>query len=570
MLEVKQFVIDENEFVEGAIFEEFSAPLFPITYDELKNSYKVTNYISFDGLGIDLLDDNKQFYKDEYTGYISPGVSSEKYDSSLDGYPALFAQPIVYTVADNKYPEGITIRFYGHCCSKVDITYLYVDLNGNNDYHYEREIVNDTEKYIRFNTYLKENYTVKEIEIEFLSTPLPNQLVKIQGIIEGKINTLNKFRSSNLLEEINILSDDLPINSLDFEAVLEDVFEKEDPVNVYSNGRYYGTFFVDDAERVAANIYNVKCLNSVGLLEAKEFKDWNFDSTFNNKISGLDFFLEKMFDETSIKVSKPECNYFIYGHVPIESYRKALCEYAYACGFMVDSSRSDALALKNIPTEISGVINKERIIGDSSLTKNQVITSAKIQYPAETTNDSFVNDYKNFLGVPKEERIYYEFENPVILPEGMNPNEDYLGMYFIYALSGNYIDFKATRTGSPSVSFKKIDYQYINEIIHNEAPGKAKPNEKDFSQIKIYSGYKSRSGGSITSYLPQKKKDIKKYIQSRGKVKAKIILQNEKIGDLVQIETAYDGIITGIITSMNISFGYKDVADIEVLEWQIG
>ena len=67
----------------------------------------------------------------------------------------------------------------------------------------------------------------------------------------------------------------------------------------------------------------------------------------------------------------------------------------------------------------------------------------------------------------------------------------------------------------------------------------------------------------------QRNNNIQRYIESNGKVTAKIRLRDEKLGDVVQIETAWDGIITGIITKMNIVFGYEDIAEIEVLEWSL-
>ena len=80
----------------------------------------------------------------------------------------------------------------------------------------------------------------------------------------------------------------------------------------------------------------------------------------------------------------------------------------------------------------------------------------------------------------------------------------------------------------------------------------------------------SDENGAVTQFPEHKANDIKKYMQSGGVIKAKIVLENEKVGDLIQIETAFDGIKTGIITSMAISFGYRDVAEIEVLEWPVG
>lgn len=61
--------------------------------------------------------------------------------------------------------------------------------------------------------------------------------------------------------------------------------------------------------------------------------------------------------------------------------------------------------------------------------------------------------------------------------------------------------------------------------------------------------------------------DIKTYCKSIGIVSGKIVLQGEKTGDLIQIDTAFDGTITGIITSLIIHPGYTNIADVEVLAW---
>ena len=62
--------------------------------------------------------------------------------------------------------------------------------------------------------------------------------------------------------------------------------------------------------------------------------------------------------------------------------------------------------------------------------------------------------------------------------------------------------------------------------------------------------------------------DVGVFIKSRGTVSAKIVLNGEKVGDIVKIQTAWDGDVVGIITSMTTKLGGTNVADVEIFEWK--
>lgn len=52
----------------------------------------------------------------------------------------------------------------------------------------------------------------------------------------------------------------------------------------------------------------------------------------------------------------------------------------------------------------------------------------------------------------------------------------------------------------------------------------------------------------------------------RNEITARIIYNDEALGDICRIETPYDGIKTGIITSMSISLGHRTTATIKMIE----
>ena len=503
------------------------------------------NYHSFDGNGIDLNENRKTFYTyDDYAGFISDDVSDEYCNVVASGYVHL-----EYSDGFLNFDQGVTIAFYGNCCSEIDVQYVYPDTTSS----FETFTVNgDLFHFVPDPAYSE---SACSINIYFTKTKLPNQFIKVSYIKFGKITVLNKIKDISLLEEINVLSDDLPINSLDFSAIIPQGLDLQDNAlfNVYSNNKYYGTFYFDDTERVSKNIYKIKALNCIKKLDDNQYKDWFFNGGITN-------FLSQIGRLSGIRFLNPNDSYSVFGNIPINSCRFALCQYAFACRLMIDSSRSDAVILKQIPSTVSSIIltKDKRILGNATYTKTKPITKSKFQYATVFDAKTDVIELK----VAQNERTIYYFEEPVEVmseqPEGVT----------IYSSAANYIDFISTLE-TVAINVYKLNYLYNNIDVINDLSNNTSNNEKDYSKLNLR-GVLFDENGVGTQLTQFKIEDIKKNMRSGGIIKAKIILENEKVGDLIQIETAFDGIKTGIITSMSISFGYKDIAEIEVLEWPIG
>lgn len=71
---------------------------------------------------------------------------------------------------------------------------------------------------------------------------------------------------------------------------------------------------------------------------------------------------------------------------------------------------------------------------------------------------------------------------------------------------------------------------------------------------------------SLVSNASERFAELCAFGYSRNKVKAKIIVNDERIGDIVKIETPYNGLVRGVITLMDINIFGRAVADIEITE----
>lgn len=526
--------------------------LYPLKNDVLLKRNCYPAYMSFDGDGINLETQGKQFYcTEDYSGYISADVSGE--NGEMENCYIDIPCDI------NTLKHGVTIRFYGDCAGEVKIKCKRA-FNGG-EYYYENTVVANSEIFFWEVPEEALDEYVSNIEFHFISTALPYQFIKIAFVKFGSLMIFEDLVSANLNEELTVLSDDFPINSFDCSIYSEnenltDTLQKYAPVFVFNDEKYYGTFYIDDIERASESTYDVKALSCGNFAEKNEYTEWW--ATNRDYSMPITYFFED-FKKHIAPISSPdELTGDVIGHIPIESYRKSLCRIAFVMCRMIDDSRSDCVTLRKIPTEITSIIltDDERIIGESTLKRNKDFPNAELEY-SEIFNTEEKTLEIDIGETQKGKEITYYFDNPVV----QIGTEKYTSSPITKA-RGNCVSF---------ISFEDKATFYITEVSYSYQSKTLKNNNSQNNNSESTEDFKNLNlrivDNNDTALTTQKETDIKKYIQSKGTVNAKIRLRGEKVGDLISIETAYDGIVTGIITSMNIAFGYEDVATLEVLAW---
>lgn len=559
MTEVRQIIPIENWEEQWAYGQNiFGGAAFAVGFSDLLNQYASPNYIAFDGLGIDLDDDSKKFYESgDYSGWMSLYTSD-----ATRRFPALFGVAFYW---ERIYPEGITLSFYGDCCRELEVRYFE---DGAQVGETETVAVEDENPFVALHppTTVEDGEQVlnaHRVEISFTMSTIPNQAIKLKGLHFGRVAVFDRLKSVELLEEINILSDDLPINTLTYSVVSEQPieFRKNAPVNLYSNGAYYGTYYLQDIEQTSKELYTVKASNCIQKLNDTELVHWASLNT------SLETFTEQFGVEVRTAAELEGKDFYCFGHLPVKSRRYALAAYAFACCLMVDSARqSGAVILQPIPTGVTSVIRgaDERIIGESKYKRNEQAAKAIYTYPigySETAEEITLQNTAYDFGEFRYEKPPFEFDWEDVASYIVTRGEKSL----------NAVSFGAYTSGI-TLSGKRYEFTKRTEYITNDKAESSKELKyEDFNLRGAMYWVEDKDGESVRHSViltEQKKGDILKYMRSGGTVTAKIILRGEKPGDLIQIETAYAGMVTGIITSMTVHFGYETTADIEVTEWE--
>lgn len=515
------------------------------------------NYISLDGKGINLRDGSLKFYKQgDYVGFISSCLS----------YGNFHGPDLKINITTTKFEvekcattSGLTIFFWQDYACELSIEYYKDDVLITKDYYYPDALIYFCEKEVK---------DWNRAVIEFLSTNEPFERIKLYDIEFGNVANINQYTSFNILEEINVLSDDLSINTCSISAVTPQklLLQEGQELRIFNDDKFFGEFKLTESEQTAENKYNLESQDLIGKLDSINFygsSDFNFTHT-------VSYWIDKIVSAAGIEIEFDTSfnDIDVVGWLPGCTCRYALTQLCWAIGGIIDDSRSDKLYIRPVPTEVTSVIKTEsnRIIGNAVFKKSDVITMAQwdihnyLEQPLSNASVLFSCEVED---APEDGYSFYrEFDKPTRITEirGGNRSAEQSDMNSLYVILDDS-------------SYDFIGYEYLDSVnsvymLNPDAPKRIKENTAKFDKYTLY-GIKKNSSDYLKYQF--KKDQIEKYIRSRGTVTAKIILQNERVGDLITIETAFSGMITGIITSMNlVNLSYDNIAEIEVLEWSIG
>ena len=522
-------------------------------FETVAKNTKPCNYLSFDGGGIDLLDENLKFFEEgDFLGYVLPFASSST-PNEYGTYDIDQSWPLIFNFTDVLQKSNhITI-----ICKEESIGGYAAHITAMENGEATTRIF-EYREYSGDRVVLELPDSVLKVEFYFLSATTPNKYLTISSVFYGTVESYDKFQNNSLYEEINVLSDDLPINQYDTTIVVPDgdniTFSKNDPLAIFSGHRYYGTFYITRIERVAKNIFDISAQNVLSIYDNSNFENWRPNTSFGGVL--VSDIVKEIDEQTGLKLDAESLKNagFIVGDKQDGSCRLALCELGWALNYMIDSSRRDNVTFKRVPTEITSRIltNDNRIIGDAILERGEQFSSAEIYYSKlegienkTTETKEITGNINDIVTVTFPTTTYFEDEF------GLSSGVKFLSSTLYSA------KIKLTEETGIIAYYPRL---VLEETITINNPNAEINNVRKFQNITL------KQRGDVEN---SKVYYVNKLLKSRGKVRATIRLRDEKVGDLIQIETAWDGIVTGIITAMSIRFGYEDIADIEVLEWNI-
>ena len=517
--------------------------------DRLKDRYKRYGTLEKDQF---LLDGKHRLFPDnpdsENFGLWSLSMSNEN---------RMFANPPVLTVNfPNKHSSvGLTLHFDQHdedYCEEIMIKWFQ---NGNQI----GEQVYNLDSSIYFCENHIDNYD--KVVITFVKTSKPYRYLKLQQIDFGFSIPLRPedITSATLLEEVDPISSEISINTLDFTIYSKEqrfcvvnpkgiykFLQKKQRVDIFENvdGQevFMGCQYFDTAENESAEITNFNCIDAIGIIEQTNFNGGIYNnvlvSTILNDIvasahSGIVFELDK--DFASARVS---------GYIPICTNREALQQRAFAIGAVVDCSRAYEIKIYPAKTYKSQDISYSQKIDDHSVKQLELVTSVMVVAHEYSISNETTELFNGTLLSGVHEII---FSSPAT-------NLSIIGGSIV---SSNANMAKISVNSAGTVVIKGNAYN-DNTTKHRKNLSSVPPNERG-NEVSIESA--TLINKSNVDAVAQRVLD---YYQNRLEGAGGIILKKEQLSELVDMKTMINQTIRGTIESLNINLTGGFIADVKV------
>lgn len=289
---------------------------------------------------------------------------------------------------------GITLLFSeaGDYCSKLNMKF----------YNSKGELINNADftpdKYDYVCNNIVENYM--KIVITFYSTNNPYRYLKLYKILYGAIITFegDNLMSANALEEVDLLSSEISINTLDFS-----VYSEDDKFNIINPQGFYrllqqrqklkatetfvkedkvkdmGTFYLDSWKNEKEKTMKFGAIDLIGVIDKTDFKGGMYKNvTFAHLMQEI--FISAGLESDEYEIEESLKNILITGHIPICSHRSALQQALFAVGAVADCSRSDKIKIYTVKdSNDNSVIEKTNVLhGSKKIEQNELVTGVEV------------------------------------------------------------------------------------------------------------------------------------------------------------------------------------------------
>lgn len=343
------------------------------------------------------LDGSRSLYDDGAVSFWSAALSDA--DCAFD------APPTVTATFDEKYSSmGIYLRFgeFNYCTEVVVRWY-----SGNT-------LLSEMTFYPNGANYFCENAVeaYNKVEIIFKKTNLPYWRARLDAVMFGIVREYvrSDLRRVAVTQEINLISREMAQNVLDWSLSdkrgIDYMFQRRQAVSAFDGSTLIGTFYISTSDRKSAGLYDISCVDAIGVLDESTFPD----SIYAGK-NALELATE-ICEGFTVEMDAALRNKSVKGILQGKTRRQALQQLCFAIGAVADTSGTAGIKIFVPPTSGSTEIKEDRARTGGSLSTSAIVTAVKLTAHSYAT--SGVGDSVMINGT-----TYYDTKTVVTIA---NPN----------------------------------------------------------------------------------------------------------------------------------------------------
>lgn len=492
-------------------------------------------------------------------GFLSNQISKE------DGY---FEKPIILELESegNYSSPGLTLTFdtYNNIFStRINIKWYGI----RNE---ELTLLDEKDFLPNSSIYFCDNNVefYKKIIITFYSLNMPQNRLKLRSIDYGKGTVFygNELRSTKIIQEIDLISSQIIINTADFvidsKGDAEISFQVRQPLSIYFNGQLKATTFIKSSKRKSQNLWDVQSEDYIGLMDSIPY----YGGIYNNEY--VTNILADIFEVANVPYSLDDIfsKEKVTGYIPYTTCRDALMQVAFAIQAVVDTSNSDIVNIFKInETANPQKIPLKRIMQGQNFVKGETVTSVELTYhsyvPIEETLDAYIATESG-----TGENIFVKFSEPLHdLKIGQifaitDENGQKIFRFVEDNTVGNFVSFGANYAiinasnegfilkGKKYDHIKKVKSQKNNFVLAIE-PEKIISIE---SATLVSNDNVDKTLKSCYNWLVRNRTTNLKIVEGKHVYQNSVIYDTPvNVGEQIQVETEYLGNVSGILTKQS-------------------
>lgn len=521
-------------------------------YSMLNGEYK--NYDAFPEAGYisRAVSDESGIFQ---TGIIQPGAAlfphKGLYPSSHFEVPTLTA-----TFSDRYSSQGISLIFNDHSgdyCSQLTITW----------YRNTEELARETfypDDYEYFCYHPVEYYD--KVTIAFEKTSRPYRPVFLTDIQYGLGRTFLDDEAKNVdcCIEISPISEEISINMLNFtirsKSNIAFNFQRRQQMKLYFDENIIGIFYLKSGKRVSKTDYEVNTEDAVGLLDTSEFKGGIYnDEPVKNVVAaifedqGIDYFLDQTLQDLTVT-----------GYLPAGSRRDALAQVAFAIGASVNTAydlnlyiypRNTGIIKPHAGLHPGAGLKPGMRVTKESFTKANTMSGLTIDHSDITTGARVYAH--TYIKSDESEELY---KDTLTGTAEITFSEAHHSLAITGGTIKAYGDNWATITGTGGeVVLTGKKYTHLT-TIHEKTNPNISQNE-NLVEVKEATLVNPKNVNEVLDRVYD-------YYSSNESVSCRVLLNEEELGDIVSVDTDFDGTRIGAIKKMDFTFTRELTAEVEI------
>ena len=400
-----------------------------------------------------------------------------------------------------------------------------------------------------------------KVTMEFSGTSIPCRRIKIAEIDYGQVETWSNdaLISADILEEVDPTSGEISINTFDFSVYdAAEEFNMLNPDGIYValkkkqlliprgylNGTLIpmGKYYLDTWKNTSAVVAKFTAVDIMGVFDTITYKtSLMWSGVAAGTIFAAIFATAGWTDYT---IEDDIASELVYGYIPVVTVREALHQLCFALRAACIPNRSGIVEVKRLPSSAAAnTIEKSQKMGSQTITQNTLVNSVAVTAYSFASAASTTQLYSVTLAIETHEITFNAPATGLTVTGGT-----------ITASGINYAIISVTTAGTVTITGYAYASSTSTYVYEDSTLTDSTRSQATVDSIYLVS---DANAAALAQYLYEN-------YQRRIVQKFKLAIEDEKVGDNVDVDTMLNARKTGMITKLDIDLTGGIIADCEV------